>query len=217
MPGQAMPMIGCSWSCGTLRISKMPACLASTRNSTLSLTLVVTVAVTVTSYTLSATGSAASERLMSTCGCACSSRIAGEFGCSSDRSFRYRRWIWNTGFWLSSAMAISQSKQSPLAGMRGLDRQLSPARWGRKPGGGSRRLQEGHQPAALVQRDEVVAAADVGVADEDLRHGAAAGDLHHRLPLVGGQVDTGLVDLVHAALLEQHLGADAVTAHQPGV
>ena len=37
-------------------------------------------------------------RLMSTCGCCCSSRICGEFGCSSDRSFRYMRWIWNTGW-----------------------------------------------------------------------------------------------------------------------
>ena len=39
----------CIWSCGRLRISKMPACLASTRNRVLSLTLVVTVAVTQTS------------------------------------------------------------------------------------------------------------------------------------------------------------------------
>ena len=49
MPGQAMPMIGCIWSSGRLRISKMPACLASIRNSVRSPTLVVTVAVTQTS------------------------------------------------------------------------------------------------------------------------------------------------------------------------
>ena len=48
---------------GMLRISKMPACLASTRNSVLSLTLVVTVAVTVTSYMPSATGSAPSAEV----------------------------------------------------------------------------------------------------------------------------------------------------------
>ena len=58
IPGHAMPMIGWSWSSGMLRISKMPPCLASTRNSTLSLTLVVTVAVTVTSYTPSPIGAA---------------------------------------------------------------------------------------------------------------------------------------------------------------
>jgi hypothetical protein len=34
---------------------------------------------------------------MSTCGCCCSSRICGELGCSSDRSFRYMRWMLNTG------------------------------------------------------------------------------------------------------------------------
>ena len=45
---------------GMLRISKMPPCLASTRNSVLSLTLVVTVAMTVTSYMPSPIGSAPS-------------------------------------------------------------------------------------------------------------------------------------------------------------
>jgi hypothetical protein len=35
-------------------------------------------------------------------------------------------------------------------------------------------VEQGHEAAAAVQRDQVVAAADVGVADEDLRHRAAA-------------------------------------------
>jgi hypothetical protein len=50
-------------------------------------------------------------RLMSTCGCCCSSRICGELGCSSDRSFRYMRWIWNTG--VLSAMVSRVEKQNP--------------------------------------------------------------------------------------------------------
>ena len=47
--GQAMPITPPIWSSGTLRISKMPACLASTRNTVLSWILVCTVAVTATS------------------------------------------------------------------------------------------------------------------------------------------------------------------------
>ncbi len=89
--GQAMPMMAPIWSSGTLRISKMPACLASTRNTVLSLILVCTVAVTATSKMPSTTGVASTPSWMSTLGCSCSSRIAGELGCSSDRSFRYTR------------------------------------------------------------------------------------------------------------------------------
>ena len=68
------------------------------------------------------------------------------------------------------------------------------------------------QAAALVQRDEVVAAAHMGVADIDLRHGAAAGARHHGLALGGIEVDADLLDLLHAARLQQLLGADAVGA-----
>src|SRR5205085_7419002 len=82
---------------------------------------------------------------------------------------------------------------------------------------GSRRVQEGHEPTALVECDEVVATAHVGVADEDLRHRASAGDLHHGLPLGGVQVDANFVDQLDAALLEEHLGADAIRAHLRGV
>jgi hypothetical protein len=56
------------------------------------------------------------------------------------------------------------------------------------------------EAAALVERDEVVAAADMGVADEDLRHGAPAGELHHGVALGGVQVDADLLDLLDAAL-----------------
>ena len=38
--------------------------------------------------TVSATGWASTPSWMSTVGCSCSSRMAGELGCSSDRSFR---------------------------------------------------------------------------------------------------------------------------------
>jgi hypothetical protein len=45
----------------------------------------------------------------------------------------------------------------------------------------------------------------VSVADENLRHGAPAGALHHRLALRRVQVDADLFDVRDAALLEQHL------------
>jgi hypothetical protein len=50
------------------------------------------------------------------------------------------------------------------------------------------------QAAALVERDQVVTAADMGVADEDLRHGAAAGEGHHVVALHRVQVDADLFD-----------------------
>ena len=70
---------------------------------------------------------------------------------------------------------------------------------------------------ALVQRDEVVAAAHMRGANEDLRNGATARDLHHVVALGGIQVDTDLVDLLHAPLLEQRLGAHAIGADLGGV
>jgi hypothetical protein len=70
---------------------------------------------------------------------------------------------------------------------------------------------------ALVQRDEIVATAHMGVADEDLRHGAAAGAVHHGLAFLRVQVHADLLDLLDAALLQQHLGADAERADLGGV
>ena len=52
----------------------------------------------------------------------------------------------------------------------------------------------------------------MGVADEDLRHGAAAGELHHRRALGRVQVDADFVDRIDPALLQQRLGAHAIRA-----
>src|SRR5690606_38125358 len=158
----------------------------------------------------SVTDSAPRPRLMSTCGWACSSRIFGEFGYSSDRSFRYMRWIWNTGVLLSSAMmSRSQSKARDRdgAGCGGRNYRRAMRR-------ASVLREQGREAAALVERDQVVAAAHVMLADEALRHGAPPGDLHHVLALGRVQVDADLLDGVDAALLEQRLGVQAVGAHQ---
>src|SRR5690606_26628839 len=82
----------------------------------------------------------------------------------------------------------------------------------RAPGPGSA-LQQRHQPAAPVERREVVVATHVRLADEDLRHRAPASALHHVLARGRVGVDADLLDLLHAARLEQLLGTGAVGTH----
>ena len=48
------------------------------------------------------------------------------------------------------------------------------------PGDAAVAREQRREPAGAVERDQVLVAADVDVADVDLRHGAAAGALHHR-------------------------------------
>ena len=75
-------------------------------------------------------------------------------------------------------------------------------------------LQQCLQAAALVERDQVVAAADMGRADEHLRHAAPPGERHHRVALTRVQINADIIDLDHAALLRTALaraiGADLV-------
>src|SRR3954470_20148457 len=66
--------------------------------------------------------------------------------------------------------------------------------------------------ARVLELGEVVVAADVGVADVDLRHRAPAGLAHHLVALPRVDVDPDLLDLAHAFRLEQHLGANAIGA-----
>jgi hypothetical protein len=72
--------------------------------------------------------------------------------------------------------------------------------------------EQGQQAAAPVEIDQIIAAADVGVADEDLRHRAPAGQLHHLRALRRFEVDADFVDVADPTLLQQRLGADAVRA-----
>ena len=70
---------------------------------------------------------------------------------------------------------------------------------------GSGATEQRHQATALIQGDQVVAAAHVGVTDEDLRHGTTAGDVHHVGALGRVQVNTDFFNLADAAL-EQRSG-----------
>jgi hypothetical protein len=78
-------------------------------------------------------------------------------------------------------------------------------------------MQQRHQAAALIQGNQVVATADMGVTDEDLRDRAPAGQLHHALPCTGIGVHTHLVDGLHAALFQQALGPNTERADLGGV
>src|SRR5574340_465547 len=95
------------------------------------------------------------------------------------------------------------------------------SRWWRAPEnqartrqGRSGAIQQRHQFAGGVERRGVVETANVGVADEYLRHGAAAaGAGDHLVLLRGVEIDADLFDLGDAAALEQALGGDAVRAN----
>src|SRR6188768_2672345 len=125
------------------------------------------------------------------------------------------RWIWNIGVVLvSSAMRSSRSLGwgSAAAGdAKGGDRRRGRGR------GLSRAGQERLEAAAAVERDQFVAAADVSLADEDLRHRPAACQLDHRLALGGLLVDADLIDGLDAALLQERFRAYAVRAGRRAV
>ena len=77
--------------------------------------------------------------------------------------------------------------------------------------------EQGDQAAPAVERDQVVAAADMGLADEDLRHRAPAREVHHGGARLRVAVDADLLDLLDALGLEDLLGANAVRANGGGV
>lgn len=53
----------------------------------------------------------------------------------------------------------------------------------------SQELQQRQETALAVQRDEIIAATNMGVANKYLRHSALSGDVHHVLALPGVGVD----------------------------
>src|SRR5664280_2492149 len=156
--------------------------------------------------------SAPSVRLISTCGEPCSSSTCGEFGCSSDRSFRYIRWIWNKGaFGVSSAMRKSRGGRGAAPSAARRSPAIVPGR--RLSRAGKQRL----EPAGPIERHQLFAAGDGRLADEDLRHGSAPCEADHGIALAGPLVDPNLVDRLDAALAQQGLGAQAKGARRRAV
>jgi hypothetical protein len=79
--------------------------------------------------------------------------------------------------------------------------------------------EQGQQTTAPIERHQIIATTDVGLAYEYLRHGTLAGDLHHldALPMVAVEINPDLFDFSDATFPKQLFGADAVRANGGGV
>src|SRR6266853_2549182 len=71
--------------------------------------------------------------------------------------------------------------------------------------------------AFAVQRRQFLEAANVGIAEENLRHGVPAGSMNHLAAQGRIQVHAQLVDRSHTARRQQTLGTNAKRAHRRGV
>ena len=60
-------------------------------------------------------------------------------------------------------------------------------------------------------------ATDVGVANENLRHGAPTREFRHFLTLAGQQINADFIRCRHAALRQQLLGLDALRTRASGI
>jgi len=78
-------------------------------------------------------------------------------------------------------------------------------------------LQQRYQAAFGVKRHQVIAAPNMGLANEDLRHGSATCDGHHVLTRFWLRVDPDFLNLGHAFGLQNLLGANAIRANGRGV
>jgi len=78
-------------------------------------------------------------------------------------------------------------------------------------------LQHGHEATTAVQSHQIITAAHMGLANEDLRHGPPACQGHHAVTLVSGEIDSHLLDVLDAASFEDLLGPVAIGTNSGGV
>jgi hypothetical protein len=64
-------------------------------------------------------------------------------------------------------------------------------------------LQQRVQPVRAIQRGQVIASADMNLADENLRHGAASGARNHDCQLVRFAVDRNFLQVADALAIQQ--------------
>ena len=199
----------------------MPACLASTRNSVLSLTLVVTVAVTVTSNMPSAIGSAPSAEvdLDLRAGPARAGSAASSAARATDPSGRCagsgtRGRVGVVGHAELSESKVRQrrcgrcERRGPAARPAGADYRV-PASSGSRPPRRSSATRSS-QPPTWVSPMKICGTVRRPV------------QLHHRLALAGLQVDADLVDrstprCFSSALARMQYGQTAVRVHLDGL
>jgi hypothetical protein len=81
----------------------------------------------------------------------------------------------------------------------------------------SGRLQQGQQAAPRIQRHQIIAPPHMGCTNENLRHCATTGGLHHVVALERVGVDAYFLDLLNALGFEDIFGARAIRANGGGV
>jgi hypothetical protein len=77
-------------------------------------------------------------------------------------------------------------------------------------------LQQRHEATLAVQGHQIVTAADVLVANEDLRHGTTTGERHHAVALFRLLVDADFFNVLHAPRLQELFGPNAIRANCGG-
>jgi hypothetical protein len=78
-------------------------------------------------------------------------------------------------------------------------------------------VEQGQQRPPAIKRYQVIASADMGLTNKNLRHGSPAGDFHHHGALGWLNVHPDFIELSDAALLEKLLGMYAIRAAAGGV
>ena len=68
-----------------------------------------------------------------------------------------------------------------------------------------------------VKGDQIVTSAHVGVADEDLWHGASSRQVHHAHALVRVGVDTDFFNVRHAFGMKDLFGPNSIRANSGGI
>jgi hypothetical protein len=81
----------------------------------------------------------------------------------------------------------------------------------------SGRFQQRLQAASTIERNQVIAATHMGLADENLRHRASARDSHHVIALGRVAVYAYLFDLLDPFGLQDLFGPNAIGADSGGV
>lgn len=81
----------------------------------------------------------------------------------------------------------------------------------------SLRIEQWQQTAPGVERDQVIAATDVGLANKNLRHRAPTGDRHHFVALRRIGVNANFFKLRDASGFENLFGLSAIGTNGGGV
>ena len=77
-------------------------------------------------------------------------------------------------------------------------------------------LQQGQQAASTIERDQIITATHMLIANENLRHSAPACKRHHAASLFGELVDADLFNVLDAARFQELFGPNAIRTNCGG-